>query len=72
LIVQLDSLGIIIDNDNRLIPTEKTLGNVFKGVSYDSVAQRDLDIIEALSGSRKKDDKKSLNTKFEFKNVFGF
>jgi len=75
LVAQLDSLGIEVREDNELIPTEKTLGNLFKRSSFTAIQDIQLDNInvvsEILKNNKKSKDKEKLEN-FIKPNMFGF
>jgi hypothetical protein len=49
LVMQLDSLGFEIDSDNNINPTSKTLGNLFKPLSFDDAVKEQKKDIEQIT-----------------------
>jgi len=74
LIMQLDSLGFVIDNDDKIKPTDKTLKGLFRPTNLDSVLDTQYKTLEAIKEIRKpllNKDTKNNEFEFKIKNPFG-
>jgi len=72
LVIQLDSLGFVIDNNDEIKPTENTLKGLFKPTNFDSILENQYKATEFIKSIREPLKKEvKAQTKLNIKNPFG-
>jgi hypothetical protein len=66
IIAQLDSLGFEIDENYKIVATEKVLGRIFKNTSLDDVLGEQYENVKKIQLRNKKLDEKKIKKAFKF------